>query len=52
MSKKLTFELDEDLHLRLRRVALETGTTVSEILRALIVAHIEKVEKRLGEGEK
>jgi predicted DNA-binding protein len=44
--KKLTVLVPDELHLRLKRVALERGQTSSEIVRGLLEAWIPKEEER------
>jgi hypothetical protein len=45
--KRLTVDLEDELHLRLKRVSLERGETMSEIIRALLGAWLPKEEEEL-----
>jgi hypothetical protein len=44
---KFTVDLDDDLHLRLKRVALEKKVSASEIVRGLLGAWLPKQEAEL-----
>jgi ParG. len=46
--KRLTVDIEDELHLRLKRVALERGTTASEIVRGLLTAWLTKQEDEHG----
>jgi Arc/MetJ-type ribon-helix-helix transcriptional regulator len=45
--KRLTVDLEDELHLRLKRVSLERGETMSEIIRGLLGAWLPKEEEKL-----
>ena len=43
--KKMCFNLDADLHKRLKIISAQLGIPVSVILHNLITAHLSKVER-------
>ncbi len=47
-TQRTTIELDWDLWLRLKKISLETGVSMKDIMAAAIERDVKKIEKALG----